>query len=56
VSEDDLKSWIAGKVVRFKIPKKIWIVPEIPKTATGKTQRRKVAEAMLKKENPSAKL
>jgi len=56
VSEDDLKSWIARKVVKFKIPKKIWIVPEIPKTATGKIQRRKVAEAMLKKGNPSAKL
>jgi len=28
----------------------------MPKTATGKIQRRLVAEAMLKKEQPSAKL
>jgi len=33
----------------------IWILKEIPKTATGKVQRRKVAEAMLKKDT-SAKL
>ena len=28
----------------------------MPKTATGKIQRRMVAEAMLKKEKPKAKL
>ncbi|PGG96359.1 hypothetical protein GX51_07853 [Blastomyces parvus] len=56
LSEDSLKSWIAPKVAKFKIPKKIWILPEIPKTATGKIQRRKVAEAMLKKETPTPKL
>ncbi|KAG5297561.1 peroxisomal-coenzyme A synthetase [Histoplasma ohiense] len=56
LSEDMLKSWIAPKVAKFKIPKKIWILSEIPKTATGKIQRRKVAEAMLKKETPSPKL
>ncbi|KKZ61948.1 hypothetical protein EMCG_03566 [[Emmonsia] crescens] len=56
LSEDMLKSWIAAKVAKFKIPKKIWILPEIPKTATGKIQRRKVAEALLKKEIPSPKL
>jgi acyl-coenzyme A synthetase/AMP-(fatty) acid ligase len=31
----------------------VWIVTQIPKTATGKIQRRKVAEAMLQ---PKAKL
>ncbi|EEH48416.1 uncharacterized protein PADG_04495 [Paracoccidioides brasiliensis Pb18] len=56
MSEDNLKSWIAPKVAKFKIPKKIWILPEIPKTATGKIQRRKVAEAILKRESPSPKL
>ena len=34
----------------------IWILKEIPKTATGKTQRRKVAESMLAKDEPKAKL
>ena len=31
--------------------KQVWIVSQIPKTATGKVQRRKVAEAMLQKDN-----
>ncbi|PGH16424.1 hypothetical protein AJ79_01755 [Helicocarpus griseus UAMH5409] len=55
-SEETLRSWIALKVAKFKVPKKMWILPEIPKTATGKIQRRKVAEAMLKKETPSPKM
>ncbi|EAW10148.1 acyl--CoA ligase [Aspergillus clavatus NRRL 1] len=52
-TEADLKSWVAGKLAKFKTPKQVWIVSQIPKTATGKIQRRKVAEAMLK---PKAKL
>ncbi|KAL2223412.1 peroxisomal-coenzyme A synthetase [Thermoascus aurantiacus ATCC 26904] len=55
-SEEELKAWMATKVAKFKVPKKIWILREIPKTATGKIQRRKVAEAMLQKEKPSPKL
>ncbi|KAL1960269.1 hypothetical protein VTO42DRAFT_8812 [Malbranchea cinnamomea] len=56
ISEDKLKADIAPKVAKFKVPKKIWILDTIPKTATGKIQRRKVAEAMLKKADPSPKL
>ncbi|KAL1983213.1 hypothetical protein VTN96DRAFT_387 [Rasamsonia emersonii] len=55
-SEEELKTWMAGKVAKFKVPKKIWILREIPKTATGKIQRRKVAEEMLKKEERRSKL
>ncbi|PKY02225.1 acetyl-CoA synthetase-like protein [Aspergillus campestris IBT 28561] len=52
-TEEELKAWVASKLAKFKTPKKVWIVSQIPKTATGKIQRRKVAEAMLK---PKAKL
>ncbi|RHZ54088.1 acyl--CoA ligase [Aspergillus thermomutatus] len=52
-TEADLKAWVAGKLAKFKTPKQVWIVAQIPKTATGKIQRRKVAEAMLQ---PKAKL
>ncbi|KKK22558.1 hypothetical protein P175DRAFT_0496502 [Aspergillus ochraceoroseus IBT 24754] len=52
-TEDELKSWVQGKLAKFKTPKQIWMVGQIPKTATGKVQRLKVAEAMLK---PKAKL
>ena len=34
----------------------IFFTDVMPKTATGKIQRRLVAEAMLKKEQPQAKL
>ncbi|KAI5284369.1 hypothetical protein KEM54_001391, partial [Ascosphaera aggregata] len=51
-----LKAFMADRLVKFKVPKTIWIVPEIPKTATGKIQRRKVAEAMMEKNMLSSKL
>ncbi|RAL16474.1 acyl--CoA ligase [Aspergillus homomorphus CBS 101889] len=47
-TEAELKAWVESKLAKFKTPKKVWLVPQIPKTATGKIQRRKVAEAMLK--------
>ncbi|KAL4964801.1 acyl--CoA ligase [Aspergillus stella-maris] len=52
-TEVELKKWVENKLAKFKTPKQVWIVSQIPKTATGKIQRRKVAEAMLK---PKAKL
>ena len=36
----------------FKLPKRIFFVKELPRTATGKIQRRFVAQAML---NPKGK-
>jgi acyl-CoA synthetase (AMP-forming)/AMP-acid ligase II len=52
----ELKSWLTDRVAKFKMPKKIFFTDIMPKTATGKIQRRLVAEAMLKKEQPQAKL
>jgi len=34
----------------FKVPATIFIVPEIPRTATGKVQRRRVAEHVLQRQ------
>lgn len=57
VTVEQLKSFVAEKLARFKIPTKIWFIDLMPKTATGKIQRRLVAEAMLKREaGPKAKL
>jgi acyl-coenzyme A synthetase/AMP-(fatty) acid ligase len=44
------------KVAKFKVPKRVWFTDVMPKTATGKIQRRNVAEAMLKKDETKAKL
>lgn len=57
VTVEELKTFVAEKLARFKIPTKIWFIDIMPKTATGKIQRRLVAEAMLKREaGPKAKL
>jgi acyl-coenzyme A synthetase/AMP-(fatty) acid ligase len=47
---------MAERVAKFKLPKKVFFTDIMPKTATGKIQRRMVAEAMLKQETPKAKL
>ena len=44
-SESDLLSYCKEKLAEFKRPKQIHITTAIPRTATGKIQRRVVAEA-----------
>ncbi|KAF2269203.1 acetyl-CoA synthetase-like protein [Lojkania enalia] len=56
LNAEALKTWMADRVAKFKLPKKIFFTNIMPKTATGKIQRRLVAEAMLKKEQPKPKL
>ncbi|KAF1997526.1 acetyl-CoA synthetase-like protein [Amniculicola lignicola CBS 123094] len=56
LSAEELKTWMTDKVAKFKLPKNVFFTDLMPKTATGKIQRRLVAEAMLKKEQPKAKL
>lgn len=53
---EELKKWVAEKLAKFKVPKKVFFTDHMPKTATGKIQRRIVADEMLKKEVPKAKL
>jgi acyl-CoA synthetase (AMP-forming)/AMP-acid ligase II len=45
VNESDLLAWCRERLAEFKSPKKIHIVQAIPRTATGKLQRRVVAAA-----------
>lgn len=46
-SEKDILDFVTKRTAAFKKPSRIWILKEIPKTATGKIQRRKVAETLL---------
>ncbi|WAR59059.1 hypothetical protein PtB15_10B401 [Puccinia triticina] len=48
-SEPELRHALSQKLGKFKIPEKILVVDQIPKTATGKVQRRKVSETFVKK-------
>jgi acyl-CoA synthetase (AMP-forming)/AMP-acid ligase II len=46
VTEADLLAWCRDRMANFKCPKRIHIVAAIPRTATGKIQRRAVAAAL----------
>lgn len=47
---EELREWTAEKVVKFKVPKKVYFTDVMPKTATGKIQRRIVADTMMKQD------
>jgi acyl-CoA synthetase (AMP-forming)/AMP-acid ligase II len=46
LTETDLRAFAAERMVDFKVPKKIVILSEIPKGATGKLQRIGLAEKL----------
>lgn len=46
---DELRAHVAKRVSKDKVPTQIFVVGEIPKTATGKVQRRHVASAFAGK-------
>jgi len=45
-SEKELIAFARGRLAEYKVPRKVYIVEQIPRTATGKIQRRSVAEAL----------
>lgn len=48
-AEDRIKMALDGKLASFKIPSRIVIADNIPKTPTGKVQRRHVKDAFVKR-------
>jgi acyl-CoA synthetase (AMP-forming)/AMP-acid ligase II len=51
-SETELAAYCRERLSAFKVPKTIYLVTQIPRTATGKVQRRVVAAAFA---NPAAR-
>jgi len=49
VAEKELLAFARERLADYKVPKKLFIVDEIPRTATGKIQRRSVAASFEKK-------
>jgi fatty-acyl-CoA synthase len=43
-SEDDLKAWVKENLARFKVPREIVFLDELPRNATGKILKRELAE------------
>ncbi|KAF7545047.1 hypothetical protein G7Z17_g9471 [Cylindrodendrum hubeiense] len=56
LTASELKGWMEERSAKFKVPKKVYFTDIMPKTATGKIQRRIVAETMMKQDVPKAKL
>jgi acyl-CoA synthetase (AMP-forming)/AMP-acid ligase II/NAD(P)-dependent dehydrogenase (short-subunit alcohol dehydrogenase family) len=44
VSADELKSYVKDRLARHKVPREIEFVEDLPRTQTGKLQRRKLTE------------
>ncbi|PUA78971.1 AMP-binding protein [Nocardioides currus] len=43
VTEDELKEHVKANLARFKVPKEIVIIPELPRNATGKILKRELS-------------
>jgi acyl-CoA synthetase (AMP-forming)/AMP-acid ligase II len=51
-TSDDLVAFCRGRLADFKVPKRIHITDALPRTATGKIQRRHVSAHFLKQAGP----
>ena len=43
-SEDDLKGWVKENLARYKVPREIVVLDELPRNATGKVLKRELRE------------
>ncbi len=43
VSAEDLRAWCGARLARFKVPKEVAFVPELPRTVSGKLLRRQLS-------------
>jgi acyl-CoA synthetase (AMP-forming)/AMP-acid ligase II len=44
LSEEDLKSHVKSNLARYKVPREVIFVDELPRNATGKVLKRELAE------------
>jgi fatty-acyl-CoA synthase len=44
VSEEDLKEHVKGRLARYKVPREVVFVDELPRNATGKVIKRELTE------------
>ncbi|KAI4192554.1 MAG: hypothetical protein LQ350_008624 [Teloschistes chrysophthalmus] len=56
LTKDELRQWMAIKVAKFKVAKEIYFTAVMPRTATGKIQRKTVADTMFREQKAIAKL
>lgn len=56
LTSEELKNYLSDKIAKFKVPVKIYFADKLPKTATGKIQRRFIAAAFAGSDKPKSKL
>jgi fatty-acyl-CoA synthase len=44
VDEDTLKGWVKENLARYKVPREIVFLDELPRNATGKVLKRELAQ------------
>ncbi|MDN5892536.1 MAG: AMP-binding protein [Nocardioides sp.] len=44
IGQDELKDWVKANLARFKVPREIVFLDELPRNATGKVLKRELAE------------
>jgi acyl-CoA synthetase (AMP-forming)/AMP-acid ligase II len=49
VTEKEIEEFAKSRLSAFKVPKKIYITDKLPRTATGKLQRKNIAEFYINK-------
>jgi long-chain acyl-CoA synthetase len=42
VDPDELRDYVKARVAAYKYPRRIWLLDELPKGATGKVQKRDI--------------
>ncbi|WP_370248218.1 AMP-binding protein [Nocardioides sp.] len=43
-TEDELKDWVKANLARYKVPREIHFLPELPRNATGKVLKRELVQ------------
>lgn len=46
--EKELQDYVQSKVAKFKVPKRIYVTDQLPKTGTGKVQRKNMVDIFIK--------
>jgi fatty-acyl-CoA synthase len=44
ITEEDLRTYVRERLARYKVPREVRFVEELPRTSTGKLQRRRLGE------------
>ncbi|MGH2617769.1 MAG: AMP-binding protein, partial [Thermomicrobiales bacterium] len=47
----ELRGWLLDRLAPFKVPQRVWMVENLPRTPSGKVQRRVLAERFLSRES-----